>query len=430
MENKQFQSAVTYDLPTYKEFMRCLTNMVTSHTFIQIFAIVYLSAFVFLIVYWGQYVSFLTIACILLIIFGIIKLINRGGGLQYKRIISNNHGQTPRNRMTIANGQIHALNLDNGNSVYFDFDKVRGIGETGNLIIILLEFRQGLMIDKRTLTGGTKEELLSYLLSACPSLKKRKVQTGKGHRIRNKIIFALLILGVVLSLVQMISGGAAFGRYGYDIYDENFGTTENWANKLTYAEIAANLKTLGIEGITDDMVTGLQKAWDESPEEYRMYVDKTANLLTELGFGTYDPETWEWSPSSTNVYAFDMEVLNLDTMYEDFLRGVAALGDGDLEFSNIEENLDKVDWDNGTGSRSVKFEWRGMNCHLGAEVMNDWFDLSVADDLNSLLAAHCDGKQLYFGSDGYQIVYVFYCDAEWAEAFVATTGMQLAERLS
>ena len=45
--------------------------------------------------------------------------------------------------------------------------------------------------------------------------------------------------------------------------------------------------------------------------------------------------------------------------------------------SFIEENLDKVNWDNGTGSRSVKFEWRGVNSYLATEVMNDWFALSL-----------------------------------------------------
>lgn len=34
-----------------------------------------------------------------------------------------------------------------------------------------------------------------------------------------------------------------------------------------------------------------------------------------------------------------------------------------------------------------------------------------------------DGKRLYFGSDGYQTVYVFYRDAKWAADFTKTTGM-------
>lgn len=426
---KQFQSTVTCDLPIYKEFMRSLTNMVKSRAFLQVLAIIYMAAYVLTIPFFEPS-NIVLLTAIILLIYGIIKWVNRGGGLGYKRLVSNNNGQVPRNHITIAEGKIHARNLDNGNTLCFDFDKVRKIGETKNLIVILLDLQQGLMLDKRTLSGGTLEELRNHLLTNCPKLKKRKVQTGNGYHIRHKIVVALFILCVVLSLIQWISGGKAFGRYGYNPYEENYGASENWRNEMTYAEIAVNLESLGIEGITDEMVNLLQKEWDDSPEEYRMYVDKTANLLTVLGSGTHDPETWEWSPTSTDVYAFDMEFLNVDTMYTEFLQGVASLGEGDLDFTDIEENLDKVDWDNGTGSRSVKFMWRGANSYLGAEMMNDWFDFSFADNLNEMIAAQCDGKQLYFGNDGYQMVFVFYCDAEWAESFEAATGMKLSERLS
>ena len=286
------------------------------------------------------------------------------------------------------------------------------------------------MLDKRTLSGGTLEELRNHLLTNCPKLKKRKMQTGNGYHIRHWIVVALFILCVVLSLIQWISGGEAFGRYGYNPYEESYGASENWRNEMTYAEIAANLESLGIEGITDEMVNLLQNEWDESPEDSRMYIDKAASLLTAVGCGSWDPETWVWTPSSSNVYAFDMEFMNIDTMYTEFLQGVSALGNGDLDFVNIEENLDKVDWENGSGSRSVKFEWQGSNSYLSAEMMSDWFDFSVADDLNILIAARCNGKQLYFGSDGYQMIYVFYCTPEWAENFMTATGIKLSAKLN
>lgn len=59
--------------------------------------------------------------------------------------------------------------------------------------------------------------------------------------------------------------------------------------------------------------------------------------------------------------------------------------------------------------------------------MGDWFDFSVADQLNQIIMEQQEGKRLYFGSDGYQSVYVFYRDAEWAASFTKATGMQLVE---
>ena len=62
--------------------------------------------------------------------------------------------------------------------------------------------------------------------------------------------------------------------------------------------------------------------------------------------------------------------------------------------------------------------------------MADWFDCGVANQLNQIIMEQQEGKRLYFGSDGYQNIYVFYRDAEWAVAFTEATGMQLAETLN
>lgn len=200
-------------------------------------------------------------------------------------------------------------------------------------------------------------------------------------------------------------------------------------NHFTYEEIAAKLEPLGFEPLAKEQMQQLESEWEQSPEEYKEFVDKTAILLTELGSGRLEAETWAWTPSSAKVYAFDMEVFNLETMYENFLRGVAAIGEGELDFTDIEENLEQVDWENGIGTRSVKFKWKGNECLLTANVMSDWFDLETADVLNKIIIDRGFGKRLYFGSDGYQMVFVFYCDAEWAAAFEKMTGMHLKETL-
>ena len=198
-------------------------------------------------------------------------------------------------------------------------------------------------------------------------------------------------------------------------------------NHKSFGEIAAKLRELGIDGINDQMIQDLENGWDQIPYEIRASLDKTAYLLDVLGRGNYDFETLTYTPSSEDVYAFDMEVFNETEMYRDFLRGVAAIGNGELDFTEMEENLEGVDWEAGTGSRGITFKWQGNLYTLEGKVMGDWFDFSVADQLNQMIMEQQEGKRLYFGSDGYQSVYVFYRDAEWAAAFTKATGMQLVE---
>lgn len=197
----------------------------------------------------------------------------------------------------------------------------------------------------------------------------------------------------------------------------------------TFEEIAVQLNELGINGFDQEMINAMQESWDQTPSETRLSINKTAWLLEAVGMGNYDYETWTYTPSSGDVYAFDMEVFNIEAMYRDFLQGVTAIGDGELEFTEIEEDLDNVNWEDGTGIRSITFQWRGNTYSLEADVDYDWFDCNLANQLNQIIMEQQGEKHLYFGGDGYQNIYVFYRDAEWASAFTKATGMRLAETI-
>lgn len=427
MENKEFQTLLIWNLDTFKEFSKGAMYALKRRLFIEIFAIIYIIAYIYVIGTLKGTFNFFSVIVIIFIIWCVIKLLTRKGGLPYKRMLSNNNGEPPRNNIVISADGIHTQNLDNGNVGEFEYHRVRSIAETKNLIILMLEYQQGLCIDKRNLTGGTSEELTDFLMSACTNLKRRKVYTGKGSKIRKCVILFLIIVAVIFSLFQEVVNDNDMPVD--DSYEETYQVSVSKMNSMSYTEIADELKKLGITEISDEMISSLEAEWQQFSEEEKQYIDKVTMLLTGIGCGSYDEETWEWTPSSATVYAFDMEFLNIESMYTEFLTGVSAVGKGDLDFSAIEENLDKVDWDNGTGSRSVKFEWKGGNCYLGAEMMNDWFDFSFADELNVMIAARCEGKQLYFGHDGYQMIYVFYCDSEWASEFEDVTGLVLSETL-
>lgn len=134
-----------------------------------------------------------------------------------------------------------------------------------------------------------------------------------------------------------------------------------------------------------------------------------------------------WKPSENGVYAFDVEIFDVENMYTNFLIGVSYLDREELNFTNIVEDTSLVDWEDGTGSRSVSFDWNGQHFNIDAKVEGDWFDSSVADDLNRIIISQDIGKQLYFTSDGYQEGIVFYCDKEWANDFEKDTGLKLEE---
>lgn len=421
MNHKEFSTVITWDLATYKEFSKGALFTMKSRVIIDMIAICYLIAYIFVIGLMKNNFGFFSVVVTLLLIWIVVKLVTRKGGIQYKRMISNNNGQPPRNRMTVTEDGFQAQNLDNENVNNFAFSRVLSIAETENLLIMMMEYRQGFIIDKRTLTGGTYDELVEFLFSSCTNLKKRKIYTGRGSKIRKIIILLLILVGLVFAFVQEATND--------DYYEDVYGIPSGKMNDLSYEEIAQEMEILGIKDIPEETLDRLQNEWNQFSKEEQQYLNKATLLLTEIGIGTYDNITWTRTPTSENVYAFDMEFLNVESMYTEFLTGVSAIGGGDLDFTAIEEDLDEVDWENGTGSRFVKFEWKGSSCYLGAEMMNDWFDSSFADNLNIMIAARCDGKQLYFGSDGYQMVYVFYCDSEWAAEFEEVTGIPLSEKL-
>lgn len=232
------------------------------------------------------------------------------------------------------------------------------------------------------------------------------------------------ILAVVLILLLVMQWVKNPGEEGNEFMD-------TMMNQKSYAEIAEILRELGIDGLTEELVAELDKNYDSIPQEVFMEMmemeqpNKTAMLLAAVGSGTYDYENWTWTPGSGNVYAFDVEVMNISQMYTNFLMGVRAIGGGELDFTNVAEDMSQVDEESGTGKRIVTFSWNGEDYTLVAEENQDWFDFQVAEGLNEIITAKGGSKKLYFASDGYQEVIIFYCDKDWAKKFQRKTGLIL-----
>ena len=240
-------------------------------------------------------------------------------------------------------------------------------------------------------------------------------------RRNKKVIVFFLVLAAFLLVLAHYSNDMS------NVWDasEFFDVYQPLSDQKSVDELALAMREHGISGITDERVEELRQLSGAMPEG--LVFSLAGSLLSDAGSGEYDYETDTFTPSRNGVYSFDMEIWNTEKMYTDFLRGVSALGEGELDFTNIEEDLSGVDWDNGTGTRKVRFDWNGTSYTFEAEHQGDWFDASVANDLAVIVASQGGEKRLYFASDGFQSCYVFFRDKEWASSFQEATGLALYE---
>ncbi len=426
MEQRQFQSKVSYDLKTLREMN--VGGLYIGRHGTSAFVIMAWLILCYMLWLWidsgSAYCRFIPV---FLAVYVGIKLYEIYSKRYYKRLVVENGGAEPKFMQTFDENGITFLNVTQDSKRTYSYGAIRRIGETKNLLLLIMEQQLILVVDKRTLEGGTSEELIKYLFFKCVNLKKKKLYTRKKLYVRGAVLGVLMLLAVGATVWTAMNDDYSYPSYLDEWYFEPY----LWANHLTGEELAARFEKLGIEGFDEEMVMNLEDYWSEFEDEDLYYMDKVSDVLWNLGMGDYDEETWEFIPSSHDVYALDLEFFNIDSMYTEFLTGVAALGEGELDFTDISENTDDVDWDAGRGTRTVTFTWNGEAYTIEADVWDDWFDASVANELNDIIFKNSDtDKQLYFGYDGYQWLFVFYCDAAWAEEFRKTTGMWLMEELS
>lgn len=159
----------------------------------------------------------------------------------------------------------------------------------------------------------------------------------------------------------------------------------------------------------------------------RLYVEGYPyyELLMELGYPKYDEETWEVVEYSTQAYWLDFEGWDIAADYIQILKGVAAMSDGELEFTDMKEDIYDVDWEKGTGTIDVTFKCNGNTYKFEANVMNDWIDADFIGYINEVLDDEGYTKNLYACYDGGQGNVLFYRDEAWADKFVNLTGIQL-----
>lgn len=402
----RFQTDTLYDLALHNEFSDGFRHASKFRTVLGIFVLLVLPVYAF----WAQdresLIFYLILNVVVFAIFAPQLYSRKKGDLQYKRALHANNGQPPYQILTFFENEVEICNRDTQNKNRYGYDQIRSIIETKNLLILTMEYRLCLIVEKRWLKGGTVDELKSWLLSRCPNCKK-KVHGCKFGRAVNIILLIALFISAVAALGKLTALNTSAGKL---------------PNSLSAYEIAAQLEPLGIT-CEEEKLAAVESYWEEYGEYYTDY-SKVLDILCWAGAGDYDYDTWKWIPGSNGVYWFDAEYLNVDSMYTEFLSGVSALDPEELAFTHIQEDYSQVDWERGTGQVNISFDWNGNTYGTNASMMNDWFDVSVLETVSDIIGANSDRK-LYYAYDGGQGYLVFYSDAQWAKEFTQLTGIAL-----
>lgn len=413
MTSRQFGAQVEYDLPSYKEISKAtaLHSPLNTISLLVVMAIILFYSYL-----WGiaqQKTATLSLFLILWIsVFWGVRLIqairNKDGDLAYKRMLSTNNGVPPCHQVLFGEDCIHYQNTLTGNCSTTQYSQLRQIYESKNFLIFIQEHRLFSAIRKDSITGGTEAQLLDFLFEKSTGIKKKKLRSALPGKIVSVSIIVVSVLGALLAL--WFSSPVQSFLYRQQPIN----------NYMSYQAIAEELEDLGITGIDDALIAELE-AYDQEYDYVYSYDfgNKALDMLCWAGMGEYDLDTWEWTPSDSGVYWFDMEVLSPDTMFTDLLTGIRALDPQALNFTNIAEDCPTP------GVQEVSFQWNGKSHALKGNVESDWIDMRVVAALAELVQVENTGKQLYFAYDGGQGMLVFYSTPQWSEAFADATGIQL-----
>lgn len=412
-ENKEIRSEVTYDLSCHKELVRLNTQTHTANTLLWVLTLICNLYILSTADNPRTAKLFLLLTAYITIVRTVTYFMNRDGGKQYKRSLYQNNGNIPHNTIILGESSITTHNLDTDSKLLTAYTDIRYLTESENLLGLVTNLKLVHLIDKNTLSGGSREDAIAMLRQKCPKLKKR-IRTGVFGRIINILLCIVMIGGalwsgaVLLKIPQKLSG--------------------QLSNDLSYREIAAEFSQLGIT-ITDQAMLELEDYDREYAQAYGDYyrenpdANKALDLLCWEGCGIYDEDTWNWTPSTSGVYWFDMEVYGLDTIYSDFLRGIDAM-DEDLSFTGIAEDYSNADFESGTGTVSVSFGHEGEIHHFTAQFYMDWFDMNVLYEVGAVLASDQHDEDLWYTFDDGQGILLYYGNADQARQLGKLTGLE------
>lgn len=412
-----FVTETIHDLSVHKEFRLGYQNASVLRGVIHIWLCILVVCFIFLFDTGRTVYTYIIWAVILLALF-IVNLCKRSD-IHYKRMLLANQGQPQHMLMEVYPTHIHCKDRRSENRHDYPLNMFTRIIDTPNLLILTMQYRSCLILEKRWLRGGTAQDLTAFLLLNCPNLKSRKAKKTGFGKWTQRIATAFLAVGLIIALCSLP---------GISLFDKLSGKL---TNDMSYQEMADKLAPLGIT-VSERTIRELEEYDADYAAEYgeEYYADgygsKIYDLLYWEGCGIYDEETWEWTPSNSGVYWFDSEVMYADAIYTNFLTGVAATNP-ELCFTNIQEDYSKVDLEAGTGTVIFSFDWQGRTYRMEAAYNYDWFDTAILDELCGIIESTGTDKSLYYAFDGGQGFLLYYGEPDSADAFEKLTGIYFTD---
>lgn len=325
---------------------------------------------------------------------------------EYRKLVESNFGNRPHLVSIMDGDGVRTRNINKDKHFELTLSQISGALRSKRFVHIYNQDRSAVInFDTRAMTEGDSEALVARLeeLGHKP-VKLRSIRWLQ--RVIQCVSVLYILLGILLGVAMADRGGMP---------NQN-------VPAMDVRTAAVVLEELGIGGITEEIIAEI--------ENYPYRADnEVTTLLSYVGFGEYDDESWEWSPAGNGVYAVDIEFLDISGMYRDFLAGIEDIGGGELVFEDIEEDLWIGAWELGYGWKKVSFTLNGKEHTLRPFMNMDWLDIGFADKVARLVDRADTGKRLYFLYEPDTVFYVFYRDAAWAEEFEARTGYELVTQI-
>ena len=158
-ENIKFRSDFYYDLASHKEYNQLLTHSTGLNAPMQAMTLL---SMLFLLT---QLENTTTLIVTLLINgFWIFYRLfmnhrNKDGGLIYKQILHSNDDSIPHQIITLTETAIRSRNPRTEKEIEDSLENIRYIMESENLLVLVTDLKMCHILDKRFITGGSREEL-------------------------------------------------------------------------------------------------------------------------------------------------------------------------------------------------------------------------------------------------------------------------------
>lgn len=323
----------------------------------------------------------------------------------FREVQERNRGNLPHMAASADNTGVRCRNYNTEKDFSLSHDEIKTIKHDARFVHALNAGNTlALSFDLTTMTEDEGKALLKHL-----SGNGRNVLKLRSIRFVRNLSLGLTIFALLVSLF-------------FGIRIEEYTALPNYEVPPMDVRTAATvLEELGIGGITEELIEEIES--HPYGSEYGI-----TTLLSYVGWGTYDEETWEWTPAETGVYALDLEAFDVSRMYSDILRGICALSGGELAFKNVTEDMGQLAMRLGIGWKKVVFTLDGKRHTLRPFTIYDWTDADFLDDVAKIVERSDRNKQIYFLYEPDTVVYLFYCDETWAAEFEAKTGYVLEKR--